>query len=114
MLVLTRRIDQGVRIGDCRVVVLGVERDRVKLGFDAPLGTSILRDELAETNQQLLDEITERVGIETPRNVEVVRRALNKASPPASGPRGRTAEAGVKQPLATVRGLNNPGTARAE
>lgn len=90
MLVLTRRIDQGVRIGDCRVVVLGVERDRVKLGFEAPEGVSILRDELAADNEQLLKEIVSRVGIESPRNVEVVRRALNKAPPLPSRDEGES------------------------
>ena len=47
MLILTRKVDQGVVIaGGIRIVVLGVERDRVKLGVEAPAGISVLRDEL--------------------------------------------------------------------
>lgn len=49
MLILTRKIDQAVYIGLGGVVrVLGVERDRVKLGFDFPDGVSIVREELLE------------------------------------------------------------------
>lgn len=47
MLILTRKIDQSVVInGNITVMVLGVERDRVKLGIDAPKDVSVLRDEL--------------------------------------------------------------------
>lgn len=46
-LILTRKIDQGVTIGeDVGVRVLGVERDRVKLGIKAPKSVTILREEL--------------------------------------------------------------------
>lgn len=48
MLILSRRVDQGIVIqGGIRVVVLGVERDRVKLGIAAPATVQVLRDELA-------------------------------------------------------------------
>ncbi len=52
MLVLTRKIDQGLRIFDekglfiGRLIVLGVERDRVTLGIDADSRFVVLRDEL--------------------------------------------------------------------
>ncbi len=37
MLVLTRKIDQSIAIGDdVRIVVVGIERDKVKLGIVAP------------------------------------------------------------------------------
>jgi carbon storage regulator len=49
MLVLTRKIDQGIVIsGNIYVRVLGVERDRVKIGISAPLDVTILRQELLE------------------------------------------------------------------
>ncbi len=56
MLVLTRKIDQGIVIaGNIYVRVLGVERDRVKIGIAAPKEIAVLRQELldrdeAETN----------------------------------------------------------------
>ncbi len=49
MLVLTRKIDQGIVIaGNIVVRVLGVERDRVKIGISAPLSITVLREELLE------------------------------------------------------------------
>jgi carbon storage regulator len=49
MLVLTRKIDQGIVIsGNIYVRVLGVERDRVKIGISAPLDISVLRQELLD------------------------------------------------------------------
>jgi len=49
MLVLTRKIDQGIVIsGNILVRVLGVERDRVKIGISAPLNITVLREELLE------------------------------------------------------------------
>jgi carbon storage regulator len=47
MLVLSRRPEQSVLLGDdVTIVVLGVEGDRVKLGIQAPPTVSILRGEL--------------------------------------------------------------------
>ena len=49
MLILTRKIDQGIVIaGNIIVRVLGVERDRVKIGIDAPKEIPVLRQELLE------------------------------------------------------------------
>ncbi len=53
MLVLTRKIDQGIVIaGNIYIRVLGVERDRVKIGIDAPREISILRQELLEREEK--------------------------------------------------------------
>jgi carbon storage regulator len=47
MLILTRKIDQGIVIsGNILVRVLGVERDRVKIGISAPTEVTVLRQEL--------------------------------------------------------------------
>jgi carbon storage regulator len=47
MLILTRKIDQSIVIqGNITIMVLGVERDRVKIGIAAPADVSVLRDEL--------------------------------------------------------------------
>ena len=53
MLVLTRKIDQGIVIaGNIYIRVLGVERDRVKIGIDAPTEIPILRQELLEREEK--------------------------------------------------------------
>ena len=47
MLILTRKIDQSIVIqGNITIMVLGVERDRVKLGIQAPAEVAVLREEL--------------------------------------------------------------------
>lgn len=47
MLILTRKVDQGIVIsGNIIIRVLGVERDRVKIGISAPGDVSVLRQEL--------------------------------------------------------------------
>ena len=49
MLVLTRKVDQGIVIaGNIYIRVLGVERDRVKIGIAAPKEILVLRQELLE------------------------------------------------------------------
>jgi carbon storage regulator CsrA len=49
MLILTRKIDQSIIIqGNITVMVLGVERDRVKLGIAAPENVAVLPEELVE------------------------------------------------------------------
>ena len=49
MLVLRRKINQSIIIGDTiRVVVVGVDGDHVKIGVDAPRNVSVHRCELVE------------------------------------------------------------------
>jgi carbon storage regulator len=53
MLILTRKIDQSIVIqGNIQIVVLGVERDRVKLGIAAPADVTVLREELFNEEQR--------------------------------------------------------------
>ena len=53
MLVLTRRIDESIAIGDdIQVTVLAVEGDRVKLGINAPREVVILRQEIYQAVQE--------------------------------------------------------------
>lgn len=46
MLLLSRRKDQAIYIGDVRVLVLKIERGTVLLGIEAPKGVLVLREEL--------------------------------------------------------------------
>ena len=49
MLVLTRKVDECITIGDNIVVkVLGIESTQVKLGIDAPGRVRVLRQEVYE------------------------------------------------------------------
>lgn len=54
MLILTRKVDQGIVIsGNILVRVLGVERDRVKIGISAPGEVTVLRQELWHEGDEL-------------------------------------------------------------
>ncbi|MBV8531016.1 MAG: carbon storage regulator CsrA [Candidatus Eremiobacteraeota bacterium] len=47
MLVLSRKTNQSIMIGsDVRIVVVGIERDQVKLGVEAPRDVSVQRLEV--------------------------------------------------------------------
>jgi len=49
MLVLTRKIDQSIRIGnDIVITIVHVERDQVKIGISAPREIAIHRQEIFE------------------------------------------------------------------
>ena len=52
MLILTRRIDESLLIGeDIEVVVLEVRGGQVRLGVQAPRDMKVLRDELLEADE---------------------------------------------------------------
>lgn len=54
MLVLTRRVGEKVHIGDnVTVTLVKIEGDRVRLGFEAPDGISIYRNEIADRFRDL-------------------------------------------------------------
>lgn len=48
MLVLSRKIDEAVLLGDCVVRVVEIRGDKVRLGFEAPGETPIHREELMD------------------------------------------------------------------
>lgn len=53
MLVLARKTDQAILLGDgIRIVVLGVSGDRVRIGIEAPREVPILRQELHDAVQE--------------------------------------------------------------
>lgn len=49
MLVLTRRVGEAVKLGEeITVRVLGISGGQIRMGFDAPKETNIVRTELLE------------------------------------------------------------------
>lgn len=76
MLILTRKVDQGIVIsGNIRVRVLGVDRDRVKIGIEAPLDVTVLRQELLEKEQRAKAE-----SENSPKNTNAASSVPNQAA----------------------------------
>lgn len=60
MLVITRRAGESILLGDeIRIVILGVESDRIKIGIEAPQSTKILRAELMTEVSDINREATQ-------------------------------------------------------
>ncbi len=53
MLVLSRKVNQSIMIGDeVRVVIVSVDRDQVKLGIEAPREITVHRSEVYDEIKQ--------------------------------------------------------------
>ncbi len=59
MLVLSRKTDEAIVVGEnIRVVVLGIDGDKVKLGVEAPISMRIFREELIkQTGEENLNAL---------------------------------------------------------
>lgn len=85
MLVLTRRVDESIAIGDnIHITVLAVEGDRVKIGISAPREITILRQEVFEAIQAQ-NRLQEKLdSTPEPNTFEQLRKLLSEDIPPAS------------------------------
>jgi carbon storage regulator CsrA len=62
MLVLTRKVEESIVIGDNIVVkVIAIENGNVKLGIEAPKDVSIIRDELVQEVRRSNKEANQEV-----------------------------------------------------
>ena len=85
MLVLTRREGEAIIIdGDVRVVVLSHDHRGVRLGIEAPMERTVLREELV---QQVADEnrrAAVTADVELPANLAPAIAQASRAATPAT------------------------------
>ncbi len=78
MLVLTRKVNESINIGDGIVVtVLAIEGEKVKLGIAAPREIVVLRQEVFQAiqEQEKLQELLAREA--EPGHLEALRKLLS-------------------------------------
>ena len=46
MLVLSRKLNESIYIGDIKITVVRIQSDKVRIGIEAPKQTKVLRAEL--------------------------------------------------------------------
>lgn len=77
MLILTRRIDEKIKIGeDIIVSILDVEGGTVKIGIDAPRTITILRMEMLEKIQQENIESSHKEVSDITEAAELIKKKL--------------------------------------
>ena len=70
MLVISRKIDERIKIGeDIEIVVIGFDKNQVKLGIKAPKHITILRNELIEQIKKENKKATKEVNINLLRDI---------------------------------------------
>lgn len=77
MLVISRKINESITIGDnITVTVLGIEGDRIKIGIEAPRELIILRQEIFQAVQDQV-KIQELLAEESkPESLDQLRKLL--------------------------------------
>ena len=76
MLVLARKIDESIVIGDnITVKIISIDKGVVKLGIDAPRDVSIIRNELLEDVKDLNIAASKEIKID---NLNLLSKILQK------------------------------------
>ena len=70
MLVLARKTDEAILIGDSiQVKIISIEKGVVKLGIDAPTDVTIIREELARDVANMNKEASKHASIDEAKDL---------------------------------------------
>jgi carbon storage regulator CsrA len=106
MLVLTRKLDEQILIGDdIKVTLIRVRGNTVRLGIEAPKNVRIVRGELNPLNEASSDNASE--GELTEREHAFAHPALGKVNLPTRGTRKSPAKIAAKR-NASVKETRQP------
>lgn len=98
MLVLTRRTDESIIIGDNIVItVLGVEGEKVKIGIEAPREITVLRQELWQAIHEQEEIARKLVAEENGDRFVQLRQFLAEEADPNPKPETRKSEEGSRE-----------------
>lgn len=90
MLVLTRKVNQSIMIGDqIKVVVVDVRGDQVKLGIEAPKTISVHREEIYSEIQEENKRAALSKNIDLQRLDELVKPVKTQSEPVNKSDGGR-------------------------
>jgi carbon storage regulator len=83
MLVLTRKLDESIIIGqDVTITILSIEKDKVKIGISAPREIPVIRKELFQAIQEQSAVVEQMAAAEKPEHFESLRELLLQQSLP--------------------------------
>ncbi|HZL87301.1 MAG TPA: carbon storage regulator [Pirellulaceae bacterium] len=100
MLVLTRKLQEQIRIGDnVTITVLRVKGHAVRIGIQAPRDVRVVRGELPREAEQPADQQADEAADEMPRHADASDATQND-SPQACLPAAR-----VQRPISSSRRL---------
>lgn len=79
MFVISRKIDEKIKIGeDIEIVVIGFDKNQVRLGIKAPKHITILRSELIEQIKKENKKATKEVNINLLKDITKNLKAKNE------------------------------------
>jgi carbon storage regulator len=83
MLVLTRKLEESIVIGqDVTITILSIEKDKVKIGINAPREIPVVRKELFQAIQEQSAVVEKLAASQATEHFESLRELLLQQNPP--------------------------------